>query len=111
MELTKLGPVLPASYPRVTFRIAGEQQVKIFDAYKQLAGTPIHHGTAIELCQAFVDLRCRPFLRLDGYKPEDRSFSGHQIISSDVDFFYSDHPLVNTKPQPTEYTLHKLLEL
>lgn len=100
MELTKLGPVLPASYPRVTFRIVGETQVREYNPIKEKRlnhSSLMDQSIAINLCNWFVDLRCRPFLRLDGYKPEDRSFSGHQIISSDVDFFYSDHPLVNTK--------------
>lgn len=94
MELTKLGPVVPTSYPRVTFRIAGEQKVREYTPSISTTDATISVSLAVQTCQAFVDIRCRAFLRLDGYKPEDRSFIGHQVISSEVDFFYSDHPLV-----------------
>lgn len=95
MELTKLGPVLPASYPCVTFRMVGKQEVKVFDPRNhvgKLGHTNI--PLLVDMAKWFVDIHCRPLLRLDGYKPEDRSYVGHQVISSDVDFFYSDHPLV-----------------
>lgn len=92
MELTKLGPVVPASYPRVTFRIAEEQQIREYTPSKI-----IPFDKRIEACQAFVNLRCRSLLRLDGYKPEDRSFVSAIAINKEVDFFFSDHPLVNTK--------------
>lgn len=97
MELTKLGPIVPASYPRVTFRIAGQQEVRQYIPSFQnnnYYGIIPTLQEAVYACEQFIDTRCRPFLRLDGYKPEDRSFIGHQVISSEVDFFYSDHPLV-----------------
>lgn len=97
MELTKLGPVVPQSATKVIFRITGETQIREYEPVLNYGNDPIGRMFANRCCVDFVNLRCRPFLRLDGYKPEDRSFVGHQIISSDVDFFYSDHPLVNIK--------------
>jgi hypothetical protein len=93
MEIQKLGPVVPISYPRVTFRIAGEQQVREFNP----ASLKLGISNLVDACQQFVNLRCRPLLRLDGYKPEDRSFVSATAINKEVDFFYSDHPLVEIK--------------
>lgn len=93
MELTKLGPVFPQSATRVTFRIVGESQIKVYEPVRNYTDT-LGRTLANVLCNDFVNLRCRPLLRLDGYKPEDHSFVSAVAINKEVDFFFSDHPLV-----------------
>ena len=101
MDMQKAGPVFPATFSRVVFRIVGETQLRVFDPRHSIA----KHldGVSLELvyrnfqawCQTFVDMRCRPLVRLDGYNPQDKSFKKAEVIGKlEVDMFYCDHPEV-----------------
>jgi hypothetical protein len=84
------GPVFSKTFSRVVFRIINEKQLRVFDgrAFDPVGGTPQ------QWCQAFIDLRCRDFLRLDGYDPFRKESKSVQIISREVDYYYCDHPTV-----------------
>lgn len=98
MELSKPGPVVPTSYPRVIFRINGEKVVRVFDPRK-LVVHPTHKdyleaiakgeiGTLVSWCNDFINLRCRPLM----ISPDCGQTWNH--LYNEVDFFYSDHPLI-----------------
>jgi hypothetical protein len=94
-----IGPKVPPSSPRVVFRIKGEKVTRAYEPMKMHDMQPsslqkLSIPEAVDKATQFVDMRCRPLLRLNGYNPADRSYKSKLIVSSEVDFYYCDHPLL-----------------
>lgn len=96
----KPGPEFPKSFSRVIFRIKGEKLPRMFNGAlhaEHITDLTGIKSTAQEWCKDFVDLRCRAFLKLNGYNPLTKEYINAEVISSEVDYFYCDHPTGITK--------------
>jgi len=93
----KPGPQVAEQTVAVTFRIKGEKGIRSYIFLQDTKNpNPFYRQQANTQAQQFVDLRCRAFLQLDAYNPQDRSFKSAKIVASDVDYFYCDHPEVKS---------------
>jgi len=88
------GPILPESFSRVIFRITREKELRVFDPRTNPATKDYSGISAQSWCKDFIDLRCRAFVKLDGYNPLTKEYKAIEIISQEVDMFYCDHPEV-----------------
>lgn len=93
----KPNPTVLQSFPRVTFRICGQLVLREYTPIGKGISSPEELRIATKACQEFIDLRCRAFVRLDGYNPLTKQFKSAEVISKEVDHFFCEHPLVNIK--------------
>lgn len=88
MDMQKAGPVFPQTFSRVVFRINGENQSRVFDP-RSMDSSCKPLEAMQELCQIFVDLRCRPLM----ISP-DCGKTWNVVGKLEVDMFFCDHPEV-----------------
>lgn len=79
-----INSIVPAQYPRVIFRIKGENKPRQFD----LKDSKLSLEQQNKICNTFVDTRCKPFMQ-----SHDCGLTW-KVLFNEVDHFYFDHPLV-----------------